>query len=42
MNHVVIDWVNDQPLANTVTCIGDGDDGIWNIIDQLAPDVQHR
>ena len=41
-NQVVIDWVNHQPLANTVTCIGDGHDGIWNIINQLAPDVQHR
>ncbi len=41
-NQVVIDWVNDQPLASTITCIGDGHDGIWNIIDQLAPDVQRR
>ena len=41
-NQVVIDWVNDQPLASTVTCIGDGHDGIWNIIDQLAPDAQRR
>ncbi|MBE9054431.1 ISKra4-like element ISNsp5 family transposase [Nostocales cyanobacterium LEGE 11386] len=41
-NQVVIDWVNDQLLASTVTCIGDGHDGIWNIIDQLAPDVQRR
>ena len=41
-NQVVIDWVNHQPLANTLTCIGDGHDGIWNIIDQLAPDVQRR
>ncbi len=41
-NQVVIDWVNDQTLASTVTCIGDGHDGIWNIIDQLAPNVQRR
>lgn len=41
-NQVVIDWVNHQPLASTLTCIGDGHDGIWNIIDQLAPDVQRR
>lgn len=41
-NQVLINWVNEQPLANTVTCIGDGHDGIWNIIDQLAPDVQRR
>ncbi len=41
-NQVVIDWVNHQPLASTVTCVGDGHDGIWNIINQLAPDVQRR
>jgi hypothetical protein len=41
-NQVVIDWVNNQPLASTVTCVGDGHDGIWNIINQLAPDVQRR
>ncbi len=41
-NQVVIDWVNHQQLGSTVTCIGDGHDGIWNIIDQLAPDVQRR
>lgn len=41
-NQVVIDWVNNQPLASTVTCVGDGHDGIWNIVDQLAPDVQRR
>ena len=28
-NEVVIDWVNEQPLACTITCIGDGHDGIW-------------
>jgi hypothetical protein len=41
-NQIVIDWVNDQPLASPLTCIGDGHDGIWNIIDQLAPDAQRR
>lgn len=41
-NQVVIDWVNDQPLASTVTCIGDGHDGIWNIVEQLAPNAQRR
>ena len=41
-NQVVIDWVNHQSLASTVTCIGDGHDGIWNLIAQLAPNVQRR
>jgi hypothetical protein len=29
-------------MQRLLTCIGDGHDGIWNIIDQLAPDVQRR
>lgn len=41
-NQVVIDWVNEQPLASTLTCIGDGHDGIWNIVDQLAANAQRR
>ncbi len=41
-NAVVIDWVNSQPLAAVLTCIGDGHDGIWNIITQLAPTTERR
>ena len=41
-NEVVIDWLNAQPLAAVLTCIGDGHDGIWNIIGQLAPNTQRR
>lgn len=41
-NQVVINWVNEQPLASTLTCIGDGHDGIWNIVEQLAPNTQRR
>jgi hypothetical protein len=41
-NQVIIDWVNAQPLAAVLTCIGDGHDGIWNIITQLAPSNQRR
>ena len=41
-NQVVIELVNEQPMAITFTCIGDGHDGIWNIINQLAPDVKRR
>lgn len=26
-NPTLIDWVNNQPLATTVTCLGDGHDG---------------
>ena len=35
-NAVVIDWVNAQPLAAVLTCIGDGHDGIWNIAAELG------
>jgi hypothetical protein len=32
-----VEWVLAQPLASPLTCIGDGHDGIWNIIKQMAP-----
>ena len=41
-NAALIDWVLSQPLASPLTCIGDGHDGIWNIIKQLAPIDQRR
>jgi hypothetical protein len=41
-NNIVIDWVNDQPLAPILTCIGDGHDGIWNIIRELTPETERR
>lgn len=41
-NATLIDWVVSQPLASPLTCIGDGHDGIWNIIKQLAPIDQRR
>ena len=31
-NQNLINWVNRQSLATTFTCLGDGHDGIWNII----------
>jgi len=41
-NNLVIDWVNDQPLAPILTCIGDGHDGIWNIIREFTPETERR
>ena len=41
-NPVLVDWVNHQPLAEIVTCVGDGHDGVWNIISQLAPAQKRR
>lgn len=35
-NPQLIDWVNQQSLANPLTCLADGHDGVWNIVQQLA------
>lgn len=40
-NAQLIDWANDQPLAQPVVCLGDGHGGIWNIISQIAT-APHR
>lgn len=34
-NQELIDWTNRQPLAEVITCLGDGHDGVWNIVAQL-------
>lgn len=41
-NGQLIDWVNEQPLAQPVTCLADGHDGVWNIISQIATIPQRR
>ena len=41
-NAQLIDWVNDQPLAEPVVCLGDGHDGIWNIISHIATVPQRQ
>jgi len=33
-NDALIEWVNHQ-LASPITCLGDGHDGVWNIIDEM-------
>ena len=35
-NQSLIDLVNSQPLTNPLVCLGDGHDGIWNLVAQLA------
>ncbi len=35
-NQSLIDYVNTQPLTSPVVCLGDGHDGIWNLIRELA------
>lgn len=41
-NQTLIDWANQQPLADTVTCLGDGHDGVWNIIAEIGTTTQRR
>lgn len=41
-NASLVHWVNAQPLANPLTCLGDGHDGIWNIFEQIGSQTQRR
>jgi hypothetical protein len=41
-NHCLMDWVNQQPLSSPLTCIGDGHDGVWNIIAGIATAAERR
>jgi hypothetical protein len=41
-NEKLIDWVNSQPLDNPVTCLGDGHDGVWNVITKISTSTQRR
>ncbi|MEL7334352.1 MAG: ISKra4 family transposase [Cyanobacteria bacterium J06560_2] len=41
-NKVLIDWVNQQPLASRLVCLGDGHDGVWNLIAEIGDETQRR
>jgi hypothetical protein len=41
-NQSLIDRVNSQPLGIPITCLGDGHDGIWNLIREIAVPEQRR
>lgn len=41
-NERLVDWVNQQSLSKTITCIGDGHDGIWNLFAQVAKSERRR
>lgn len=41
-NQALVDWVKAQPLAATLSCLGDGHDGIWNLFEQIAPPQQRQ
>lgn len=34
-NDRLTEWVNQQPLASPLVCLGDGHDGIWNLFEQV-------
>ena len=36
----LVEWLNQQPLASPLVCLGDGHDGIWNLFAQLEPQIQ--
>ena len=41
-NQSLIDWINHQPLSTPITCLGDGHDGVWNIIAAISTAEQRR
>lgn len=41
-NESLLQWLHEQPLAATLTCLGDGHDGIWNLFSQITPEVERR
>lgn len=36
------DWVNSQQLADPLSCLGDGHDGIWNLFREIGTAVQRQ
>ena len=41
-NSSLVDWVTAQPLADPLTCLGDGHDGIWNLYAQIGTAAQRQ
>ena len=41
-NQALIDQVNNNPLAIPLTCLGDGHDGVWNLIEGIATTESRR
>lgn len=39
-NSSLVEWVNQQPLASPLVCLGDGHDGIWNLFARIDSDIQ--
>ncbi len=41
-NQGLLNWANQQPLSRNITCLGDGHDGVWNLIEQIGEEGQRR
>ena len=41
-NQCLIDYVNSQPLRTPLVCLGDGHDGVWNLVKELATPETRR
>jgi hypothetical protein len=41
-NPGLLDWINLQPFSRVITCVGDGHDGVWNLITKIGEKSQRR
>jgi hypothetical protein len=41
-NPDLVAWVNSQPQSESITCLGDGNDGVWNLFKQIGTIEQRR
>ena len=41
-NQALLDWINRQPLSETITCLGDGHPGVWNLMANISTPGQRR
>ena len=39
-NDELTTWVNQQPLSPRLICLGDGHDGVWNLVDKIGETSQ--
>ncbi len=35
-NQSLVDYVNSQRLVNPLVCLGDGHDGVWNLVQEFG------
>ena len=41
-NPDLLAWVNSQPQSESITCLGDGHEGVWNLFKQIGTIEQRR